>query len=94
MAPVVPGQPVVLASAALEGEEGVVRVWDVETGQQLATLPRQPRPNTNGGRPGLVIRRRAPASAKSTSPIAWGDGRLRHLGRRLGACTDDGVSGR
>ena len=78
MAPVVPGQPVVLASAALEGEEGVVRVWDVETGQQLATLPRQPRPNSNGGRPGLVIRRRGAGLREIDVAIAWGDGRLRH----------------
>ena len=77
MAPLEPGQPIVLASAALEGEESVVQVWDVERGKPLARLPGLPKPTSNAGRPGLVVRRRGAGPREIDVAIAWGDGRLR-----------------
>ena len=77
IAPIELGQPVVLASAAKEGEECVVRVWDVESGQPLATLPGLPLPTSNGDRPCLVVRRRGAGPREIDVAIAWGDGLLR-----------------
>ena len=77
IAPIELGQPVVLASAAKEGEECVVRVWDVESGQPLATLPGLPLPTSNGDRPRLVVRRRGAGPREIDVAIAWGDGLLR-----------------
>ncbi|MGZ3302728.1 MAG: WD40 repeat domain-containing protein, partial [Isosphaeraceae bacterium] len=77
IAPIELGQPVVLASAAKEGEQCVVRVWDVESGQPLATLPGLPLPTSNGDRPRLVVRRRGAGPREIDVAIAWGDGLLR-----------------
>ena len=75
--PIEPGQPVVLASVAKEEEQCVVRVWDVESGEPLATLSGLPLPNANAGRPGLLVRRRGAGPREIDVAIALGDGRLR-----------------
>ncbi len=73
-----PGRPLVLASAAQEGEQGVVRVWDVERGELLATLPGLPRLDPDRGlRPALVVRHRGAGPREMDVAVAWGDGKLR-----------------
>jgi WD40 domain-containing protein len=84
LAPVEPGRPPVLASVALEGEEGkeqgVVRVWvwdveDVEQGKQGKPLmPALKLPKYDERfRPSLGVRRRGPGPADYEVAITFGD---------------------
>jgi WD40 repeat protein len=75
LAPVEPERPLVLASVALEGEEGkeqgVVRVWDVEHGKPLAPALKLPKYDDKF-RPSLGVRRRGPGPADYEVAITFG----------------------
>ncbi len=68
------GPDPVLASAAMEGREVVVRAWDVRRGRPLGMAPAfLPGPSITG--PSLAIRREGPDSVAVA--LAWGDRSLR-----------------
>jgi WD40 repeat protein len=75
LAPVEPERPLVLASVALEGEEGkeqgVVRVWDVEHGKPLAPALELTKYDDKF-RPSLGVRRRGPGPADYEVAITFG----------------------
>jgi WD40 repeat protein len=81
-APSVTGAPPVLVSGGREWDMdkreyyGAVRVWDVTTGNLLATSP-VALPDPVARLTGLAVRRIGPGARQLLVAIAWGDGKLR-----------------
>jgi WD40 repeat protein len=80
-APAFAGKPAILASTALEVDPtdvkkrvGVIRVWNVETGKELAAGGAQP---TRWIFPGVAVWHTGPKPKDVRVAYAWGDGKLR-----------------